>query len=271
MFARLLAVSACAFLSTQAFAQAPITVMAEGVATVSVKPDHAKIYLNVETKAGEAAASAEANHAAKKELIAAIEKLGLKGTTWASLPQKITKDRPNNAAFGVVAVGPGGAPPQAPPESYSTTQMVIYSANDADAYKLGEMVEKITQAAAAQGITGDKAQADSGAFNPFMGSTKNGARVVYSSKSGWDSPFSKGLAVATEKAMANAAAIARGAGLRVDAVVEIEELPDTNPAALAASNSPYASLFGLSGANDEYAEGELTRKVRVRVKVTATK
>jgi hypothetical protein len=134
-------------------------------------------------------------------------------------------------------------------------------------------VEKITQTAAAQGITGDKPQADSSGLNPFLGGTRNGARVVYSSKSGWETPLAAGLSSATEKALASAKAIARGAGLRIENVVSIEEIAEAPHASAPAAASPYASLFGLSSspAEDDYADGELVRKVRVKVKVTVVK
>jgi len=85
--------------------------------------------------------------------------------------------------------------------------------------------------------------------------------------------MAKGLAAATEKAMSNAAAIAKGAGLRVDNVVSIEEIGETPSASVPASASPYASLLGLSNSpeTDGYADGELVRKVRVRVKVAVAK
>lgn len=256
-------------------AQSPMTITAEGVVSVSIKPDQAKIYLNVESKAGDATGAVEVGNLARKELVAAIEKLGVKGASLTALPQKITKDRANPNQFGVAVGGPGGAPPAPPAETYSTTQLVICTVAQADPFKLVEAVEKVTRAAASQGITGDKAQADSGVLNPFMGSTKTGARVVFSSQSGWDDPIAAGLSKATQKALANAKAIAAGAGLKVEGVLSVDEICENAPAVNApAEANPYARLFGLGGSTpgeDEYADGELTRKVRVRLRVAATK
>ena len=74
-------------------AQTPMTVTAEGVVSVSIKPDQAKIYLTVQSKAGDATSAVEVATDARKALVAAIEKLGVKGTSLTTLPQKITKDR----------------------------------------------------------------------------------------------------------------------------------------------------------------------------------
>jgi uncharacterized protein YggE len=254
-------------------AQTPITVTAEAVVSVSIKPDQAKIYLNVDSKAGDASSAVEVATAARKELVAAIEKLGVKGASLTTLPQKITKDRANPANFGIVA--PGGAPAQPPAESYSISQMVICTVSEADPISLGAAVEKITHLAAGQGITGDKAQADTNVYNPFGGSTKNGARVAYSSKSGWDDALTAGLIKATDKALKNAKVMAKAAELKLEGVISVEEVPEPAPAHNESANAnPYVRLLGIGGgsaAEEEYADGELTRKVRVRVKVAVVR
>ena len=57
-------------------------------------------------------------------------------------------------------------------------------------------------------------------------------------------------------------------------VISIEEVAAEAAPANTENANPYAKLFGIGGgpgAEDEYADGELTRKVRVRVKVSVTK
>jgi uncharacterized protein YggE len=237
-------------------AQTPSTVTTEAVATVRVKPDHAKIYLNLDAKAGEANGSVENSLAARKELIAAIDKLGLKNAKAIIQPQRISKDREVSELFP-------NAPVKQIIETYETNQQVIYTVTDHDPAKLTDAIEKIAKAAANLGVSGDSGRYidDNIRMRRMILGGTGGLRIVYESKTGWDDAMLAGMTQATEKAVRQANALARGAGLKVIDVLKIEDITEGEP------------MTGQRRDNSEedMVDGELVRKVRVRVKVSLGK
>lgn len=266
MFPRVVgAFVAVALVGSAGVAQAaePITLTAEAVEVVKLKPDVAKIYLSVESKDGSAEEAAKANADARKKLVDAVEKAGSKGLKTAALQQKITKDRDNsNRVFR--AVGPGGPVMQPPPaESYTVNQPMMITVTETDPEKLLGAVEKVLQAAAAVGVTGDQRGSTDYGYSPY-GETRLGGRVVYEVKGGWDAPVSDALAKATARAVKNAEALAKGAGLKVLRVQAVEDVSE-GPV-----GQPDAGVRYYPGNEEPVSDGiELTRRVKVRVKVTA--
>lgn len=261
MFPRVVGAFVAVAVAGVAGAAEPITLTAEAVEVVKLKPDVAKIYLNVESKDASAEEAAKANADARKRLVDAVEKAGAKGLKAVALQQKITKDRDNsNRVFR--AVGPGGPIVQPPPaESYTVNQPMTFIVTEADPEKLLGAVEKVLQAAASVGVTGESNNNDY-RYSPY-GETRSGGRVVYEVKGGWDAAVSDALAKATVRAVLNARSLAKGAGLNVLRVQAVEDVSD----------GPVNSEPGVRyypGGDEPVSDGiELTRRVKVRVKVTA--
>ena len=247
---RLVGALVAAAVAGSARAAEPITLTAEAVEVVWLKADQAKVYLTVEAKDGSAEEAVKANTDAKKKLVEAVEKAGVKGLRTTALQQKVTKERDNNNR--VFRAGPGGPiMPPPPVESYTVAQPMVFTVADADADKLVSGMEKVLQAAAGVGVTGDQRGNPDHGYSPY-GETKFAGRVTYLVKDGWDAATAAALTKATARAVKNAEALAKGAGLKVIQVQAVEDVSEaaaaTTPAATnrhrTAPNSPAASACG---------------------------
>lgn len=265
MFSRLAGLLPVLLLAAAAPAADPITLTAEATETIRLKPDQAKVYLSIESKEGNPDDAATTGDDTRKKLTEAIDKLGLKSVKVAASQLKVTKDR-DNSINRVLRVGPNGAVPPPPPDSYTVVHPLVVTVSDADPDKLLRAVERVIQTAASAGVTGERTTEFRA--SPY-GETRSGGRVVYGVKGGWDAAVEPALTKASERAVANARALARGVGATVQKVEAVEDVTaaGTTPGA-AAANVIYDGSISPP-AEDELVDGELVRKVRVRVKVTA--
>lgn len=158
---------------------------------------------------------------------------------------------------------PGGVQPAPVVENVGVSTPIIIAISNTDSFKLVETVEKIMQCAATLGISGPNANDSRYGFSPYDQVTSGKARVVYSTKAGWDESVDAALAKATGRAKAKAAALAKGAGVTLGTLVTVQEVSDS----LANSDGGYSSGPILNRSADEpfLVDGELVRTIRVRV------
>jgi hypothetical protein len=157
---------------------------------------------------------------------------------------------------------------------YHAARTVLVSVTAKDADKLFAAVEKVQTEAARQGVAGESS--GNANYNGFTYERNAPVRVVYARDGGWEADTAKALAAATKKAVARAEAMAEGAGLKAGEVVSIGE-----PSVAVIGNQTIYNYAGVSGMvaaggqvadpQDEFVDGELVRKVRVRVVMTVGK
>jgi uncharacterized protein YggE len=262
MFPRLAGLLPVLLLAVSAPAADPITLTAEATEVVRLKPDQAKVYLSIESKEGNPDDAATAGDDTRKKLTEGIDKLGLKSVKVAAAQLKVTKDR-DNSINRVLRVGPNGAVPPAPPDTYTVVHPLVVTVSDADPDRLLRAVERVIQTAASAGVTGERTTEFRS--SPY-GETRSGGRVVYGVKGGWDAAMEPALTKATERALKNAQALAKGVGATVQKVEAVEDLTQGGTVTQAVNSFDAALPVAL---DDELIDGELVRKVRVRVKVIA--
>jgi len=261
---RFAAVLLSATLSAFAAAQTPVVAVPPGNIAVEAqevvrqKPDTVKLYMKVEVKNSEAAqASDEASDEVKK-MADGLTKLKLAGVTVSTPQQRVVRSE--------VMPNRGGAAPGM--VEYRVIRPVQVVVSDADPVKFATTVEKVQLEAFKLGLISDMAS-DNYTYNSSTGQQEKNSpiRAVYSRKGGWEELTGPALEKATKKARAKAEALAAGAGVKLGDVLSVSEVP-TYP------NSPgynYGSGVAATGEpEDEFVDGELARKVRVRV-VYATK
>ncbi len=250
-----------------ALGQSPVpdkgTVTAEAVEVVRGKPDLAKLYFHVLVKNPDATTATDEAAEQAKQFTAALDKLGLGGVKVSALPQRVTRVETQNR----------NVPNAVFTAEYHAARTVLVSVTAKDADKLFAAVEKVQQEAARQGVAGEGS--GNANYNGFTYERNSPVRVVYTRDGGWETDTAKALAAATKKAVARAAAMAEGAGLKAGEVVSIGE-----PAAVIGNQTiyNYAGVGGLAASGgqvadpqDEFVDGELVRKVRVRVVMTVGK
>jgi hypothetical protein len=165
-----------------------------------------------------------------------------------------------------------------PAESFSSISPVIITISESEPGKLIELVEKVCLTSANLGITSDKGVLDSSStFSSIYSETKYGARVVYSVKEGWEDVSAAALKKATARALKNATALAEAANLKVGEVIALEDLSDGSQSESGSGSvdprsvSPSLRSLISNNSEEELSEGDLVRKVRVRVKVAVSK
>jgi uncharacterized protein YggE len=250
-----------------ALAQSPLpekgTVTAEATEVVRGKPDLAKLYFHVLVKNADATTATDEAAEQAKQFTAALDKLGLSGVKVSALPQRVTRVETQNRNVPNAVFNP----------EYHAARTVLVSVTAKDPDKLFAAVEKVQAEAARQGVAGESS--GNASYNGFTYERNAPVRVVFARDGGWEADTAKALAAATKKAVARAAAMAEGAGLKAGEVVSIGE----PPAAVIGTQTIY-NYAGVSGAavagmvadpQDEFVDGELVRKVRVRVVMTVGK
>lgn len=252
------------------FAQSTVTaekstITAEAVEVMRAKPDQAKLYFTILIRNNDATTAGDENTEQTKQFADAIDKLKLKGVKASGFSQRLNRVEIQNRM--------GGNPNPIFVPEYHAARTVVVSATDPDPDRLQTMVEKVQQEAAKQGVGGETG----GASYNGMNYERNAAvRVVYSRRDGWDDQTTEALKKATKKALTRAEAMAAGAGLKVGEVVSIGEPGGAVPQSQTIYNySNYSSGVGntasAADSQDEFTDGELVRRVRVRVVVAVGK
>ena len=263
MLRRLLFLSAF-LLASPAFAQTrEVGLTAEATETIRLQPDTAKIYFVIETKDPDANTATDNNVKLKKDLTDALDKLAIKGLTTKVTQKTVSKESSRNLN-GIIGGGGGGQPIPVV-ENVSVSTPLILTLSNADSAKLVETVEKILQSAVTLGISGANSSDPRLGYNPFNQTTSGKARVVYSTKAGWDESTDAALAKATARAKAKAAALAKGAAVTLGDLITVQEQPE---AAAPVENNPYYYLSPFSSRTAEepgLVDGELVKTIRVRV------
>jgi uncharacterized protein YggE len=260
---RFLILSAC-LMAAPAFAQTrEVGLSAEATETIRLQPDTAKIYFVIETKDPNVDTATEANVKLKKDLTDALEKLAVKGLTTKATQKTVSKESQRNFNGIIGGGGPGGGPPVPVVENVSVSTPIILTLSNADSAKLIETVEKILQSAATLGISGPSANDNQFGYNPFNQVTSGKARVVYSTKAGWDDSTDAALAKATARAKAKATSLAKGAGVTLGDLITVQEQPEGSPAD--GGFSPYIGRGGRYTEEPGLVDGELVKTIRVRV------
>jgi uncharacterized protein YggE len=241
------------------------TVTAEATEVIRARPDQAKLYFTVVVKNPDAATSVDENAEQAKQFLAAIDKLQLKGVKAVGMPQRVNRVESQNRLGNNNAFVP----------EFHAARGVVVSVSAPDADKLAGLVEKVQQEAAKQGVGGEGGAGAT--YNGFGYERSAPVRIAYSLKGGWDDLITPALGTATKKAVARAEAMAAGAGLKLGEVVSISE-PVTaigSQTIYNYANSGISSGVGNTGgaadSQDEFVEGELIRRVRVRVVVEVKK
>jgi uncharacterized protein YggE len=261
VFALLASLPAAAVAQTPVVVATPpnnITVEAQEV--VRQKPDAVKLYMKVEVRNAEASQAADEAADEAKKMADGLNKLKLTGVTVNTPQQRVVRTEviPNRGGGGNV---PGVV-------EYRVIRPVQVVVAESDPDKFTAAVEKVQVEAFKLGLVPDLAS-DNLTYNPGGQEKNSPIRAVYSRKGGWEELTGPALERATKKARTKAEALAAGAGVKLGDVLSVSEVP-TYP------NSPGYNPYGGSGLaasgepEDEYADGELSRKVRVRV-VFATK
>lgn len=238
---------------------APGTVTAEATEVVRARPDRARLSYTVSYRNGEATAATDENEAMTKEFVETIDKLKLKGVK--AVGGAVRVDKVETQALN-------GINQQFVPQ-YNAVRSVVVTVADADTAALLAAVDKVQVAAAKLGVGGEMGNSSyNGRAYERVGSVK----VTYSREDGWDDLSAAALTKATRRARERAEAMAAGAGLKLGEVVSIGE-PD-GPQSVTTYNYAGSGTSGVSQAADAqevYVDGELVRKIRVRVVYTTIK
>jgi uncharacterized protein YggE len=238
------------------------TVTAEAVEVIRARPDQAKLYFTVLVKNPDAVTATDESGEQTKQFVDAIDKLKLKGVKAAGLSQRLNRVETQNRNVANAPFVP----------EFHAARSVVVTVTDPDPDKLPGLVEKVQQEAAKQGVGGDGP--GNATYNGFNYERNSPVRVTYSRRDGWDEETVGALGKATKKALARAEAMAAGAGLKLGEVLSIGEPATTIGSQTIYNYANYSSGVGntstAADAQDEFTDGELVRKVRVRVVVAVS-
>lgn len=267
---RLILLCGLAAVLPAAVAQTPAkpTITAEATEVVKAKPDTARIAFTVAVRNSDTDAATGDNDTATQAFVDAITKLKLAGVKVSPDPLRIDKVELANNRGGGPGVG-----------EFNAVRAIVVTATDADPAKLATLVDKVQREAAKQGVGGEMGPAS---YNGMQYERNGGVKVAYTrAEGGWDEATTAAVAQATKRAMQRAEAMAKGAGLALGDLVsvgEVSEAPRLVVPAPVVNTNVYSSPPGGGNLNasvsadtlDTYVDGELVRKVKVRV-VYATK
>ncbi len=246
-----------------ALAQTPAkpTVTAEATEVVRAKPDAARIVYSVAARNPDADTATTDNDTLTQQFVEAVGKLKLAGVKVAPDPLRVDKIELGNNRGGGVAVG-----------EFNAVRAVVVTAADADPAKLLALVEKVQKEAAKQGVGGELGPS---AYNGQAYERAGGVKVAYTrAEDGWEEATTAAITKATARAKKRAEAVAAGVGLTLGELVSLSEVPADSPKATSPVASPLSSAAFLGGpvnpgvtadTLDAFVDGELVRKVRVRV------
>jgi uncharacterized protein YggE len=253
--AALLSVSAVAFAQQPVLVPAPTTgnIAVEAVEVVRQKPDTVKLYMKVEAKNAEAVTAADDAAAEAKKMVEKLNKLKMEGVSVTAHPQRTIRSE-------TVVRNQPGVEPQV---EYRVVKPISVSVTEADYEKFTATVEKVQLEAFKLGLMPDLTT-ENYTYTPSGQQEKNSPfRAVYTRKSGWEELTGPALEKATKKARAKAESLATGSGVALGAVLSVNEVmtygssPSYGPS--------YGAIATAGDPEDELSDGELVRKIRVRV------
>jgi uncharacterized protein YggE len=252
---RILTIVAALMPATLAAADVPAKpgriISASGTATVRMKPDMARIYFGVRTTDPVSETARELNRKTVKNMTDLMFKQKIDGFEVSTSPVHLVQQA--ETRFGAVPVAGGvQAPPQLP---FIVTQALTATVRDSDPERLKEKINKLVQIAVDNGCnTSGSPPPDPEVYYPGR-AAGNGPRVVLMRED--DSELRQSAILsATRRAIANAKALAEGAGVKIADTLTVTESSSAGPE----SNPNYYSNVSLR----EIA-GELELTVRVTV------
>lgn len=237
----------------------PGNISVEAVEVVRQKPDTVKLFMKVEARNAESAAATDEATDEAKKVLEGLGKVKLPGVTIAAQPHRTVR---------IETMPPRGGPGVQGAVEFRVIKPITVTVSEADYDKFTAAVEKVQAEAFKLGLVPDLLS-DTFTYNSSSGQQEKNSpfRAVYSRKGGWDDLTGPALEKATKKARAKAEALAAGAGVTLGGVSSVNEV---TAYAASPSYNPYGSAATAGDPEDELSEGELLRKVRVRV-VFATK
>jgi uncharacterized protein YggE len=252
-----------AALPAVAAAQTPAkpTVSAEATEVLRAKPDTARLVFTVASRNADADTASADTDTLVTQFTDALTKLKLTGVKATPDPLRVDRvELTNNRGIAGPGVG-----------EFNAVRAVVVTATDADPAKLSALVEKVQKEAAKQNVGGEMGPAS---YNGFQYEKNGGVKVAYTrAEDGWEEATNAAAAKATQRAMKKAEALAAGAGLKLGELVSVGEVPADAPRAAIPVVGSGTAVFGGGSANpgvtadtlDALVDGELVRKVRVRV------
>lgn len=255
-----------AVFSTFAIAQppAPSTISAEAIEYVRAKPDYAKIYVKVETRNQDAKTSATEHEEAVKKATEVFNKLNLKNMKLVTLnPQSARTESDVRPVFA-----PGEPRVPRTLTQYLNSRTLLITISDANPDQLELAVQKVQQEALQHGLGGDMSLRSTASLSTGI-ERGSAPQVTFGKRDGWDDLTAPAVAKATKRAMRKAELLAQSAGLKPGDVIAVSDDAITVPA----PSSRLVRLDDQSEADEQttYVDGELVRKVRVRVVISASK
>lgn len=247
-----------------AIAQTPAkpTVAAEATEVIRAKPDTARLVFTVAVRNADGDTASTDSETLVSQFTDGLAKLKLTGVKVTPDPLRLDRvELTNNRGLAGPGVG-----------EFNAVRAVVVTVSDGDPAKMVTLLEKVQKEAAKQNVGGEMGPAS---YNGFQYEKNGGVKVAYSrAEDGWEEATTAAVAKATQRAMKKAEALANGAGLKLGDLVSVGELPADGPKATSSSVTTVgSSTYGGGPANpgittdtlDSFVDGELVRKVKVRV------
>jgi uncharacterized protein YggE len=255
-------------LASTALAQPPAppkgSVTADAAEVIRAKPDQAKLVFAVTARNADAATATDENDTQTKQFTDGLEKLKVGGVKVANEPLRVDRIETQNNGGGVGVA------------EYNAVRTVVVTVAEGDPAKLAAAVEKLQKESAKLGVGGETGGAN---YNGNSYERVGRVKVVYSrGDEAWEEQTAAALAKATKKATKRAEAMAAGAGLKLGELLSLGAPDDGPPRPPAAATDTFPVDVGEKpqpttshDTVDAYVDGELVRKVRVRVVYATTK
>lgn len=241
-------------------APTPGNISVDAVEVVRQKPDMVKLYMKVEARNEDAKVAADEAADEAKKMADGLGKLKVDGMTVATLQQRTIRSE---------VLGRGGVPGGGVQGvvDYRVIKPLVVSVTASDADKFTAAVEKVQVEAFKLGLVSDLAN-DNYSYTPGGQEKNSPFRAVYGRKAGWEELTPAALEKATKKARAKAEALAAGSGVKLGDVVSVTE---TSGYSGSSGYNPYGTVATPAEPEDELVDGELVRKIRVRVVFATSK
>jgi uncharacterized protein YggE len=250
-----------------AFADTPPgtrTITTSATATVYVKPDVARIHYGIRLTEPSPDAIKDIMAKTVKTMDEAIAKLKLKNMTITTAPISIRQQGANGIAALAGGGAVGGAPGMGAMQPYVGQTSNTATITESDPEKLRAAVDAFVKAVAETGCNSSGSEEAANPFAGISGQEQGGGPKVVLSRSDDSDTRAEALQKATEKALRQAKALAKGLGgaeVKVISVTdgEVETAPTMN----------LNSIFGdMKPDGPRTPAGEVEVKVRVTVKVS---
>lgn len=247
-----------------AVAQAPAkgTVTAEVTEVIKARPDTARLAFAIVARNADADTATGDNDTQTKQFVEAVEKLKLTGVKVTAEQLRVDRVELTNNRGGASGT------------EFGAVRAVVVTATDADPEKLAAVVDKVQREAPKLGATGEVGSA---VYNGFQYERSGSVKVAYSrADSGWEEQTAAALTRGAKRATQRAEAMAAGTGLKLGELLSVGEVTDAAHAAAAvvgpaAAGGATVNPGVTADTLDQYVDGELVRKIRVRVVYATTK